>query len=189
VQGKGTFVAAPKLGERFVQQTGSIYDEMESRGLRLETIVLRQDSIPCPASVAAKLKIEPNASTCVIVRLRSIQGEKLLVSTTYVPEELCPGLARLDLTNVSLYREFKRRYGLEVAEGDRSMEAVAAGSWEARRLDVPLASPLMRLSGVMCLADGRPVEYSEVLQRGDRTRIDVSVKIESTKSQVSPQLR
>ena len=173
VQGKGTFVARPKVGERFVQRAFGIYEDMERRGLRLTTEVLRQEAIPAPEDVAARLGLRPGEPVHIIVRLRSIEGEKILLSTTYVPYALCPGLAAEDLSKDSLFRLLRQRFGLKIGRGERSLEAVAAGQWEARMLDIALASPLLRLDSAAYLPDGRPFEYSQTLQRGDRARVEL----------------
>jgi DNA-binding GntR family transcriptional regulator len=168
VQGKGTFVAKPKVGERFVQRAFGIYEDMERRGLRLTTEVVRQDVIPAPEDVAARLE-----HVHFLVRLRSIEGEKILLSTTYIPYALCPDLAGEDLSTGSLFRLLRRRYGLKIARGERTLEAVAADQWQARMLDLALASPLLRLDSAAYLPDGRPLEYSQTLQRGDRARVEL----------------
>jgi len=173
VQGKGTFVATPKVGERFVQRAFGIYEDMERRGLRLTTEVLRQEAFPAPEEVAARLGLRPGEPVHIIVRLRSIEGEKILLSTTYVPYALCPGLADEDLSAGSLFRLLRQRFGLKIGRGERSLEAVAAGQWEARMLDIALASPLLRLDSAAYLPDGRPLEYSQTLQRGDRARVEL----------------
>jgi GntR family transcriptional regulator len=173
VQGKGTFVSSPKLGERFVQRAYGFYEDMARRGLRLETQVLRQEVIPAPQDVADRLGLSLGTRVHVLVRLRSVDGEKLLISTTYVPEALCPTLVHEDLSSGSLFRLLRERYGLAIARGERSLEAVAAGQWEARLLDLALASPLLRLVSVAYLPDGRAVEYSDTLQNGGRVRVDV----------------
>ncbi len=173
IQGKGTYVTTPKLPERFVQRAFGIYEDMERRGLRLSTTVLRQSVIPATDEVAARLGLRAGAPVHVLVRLRSVEDEKILISTTYIPEALCPGLAGDDFSTGSLFRLLRDRYGLTIARGERSLEAVAAGQWEARHLDLALASPLLRLDSVAYLPDGRAFEYSQTLQRGDRARVEV----------------
>ena len=173
VQGKGTFVAAPKLEEHFVQRAFGIYEDMERRGLQLTTQVVRQEVIPASIEVANRLKIRPGESVHVLVRVRSVEDEKLLVSTTYIPAYLCPDLVHDDLSLGSLYQLLRTRYHLVIARGERSLEAVAAGQWEARLLDIALGSPLLRLDSVAYLPDGRPFEHSQALHRGDRARVEV----------------
>jgi GntR family transcriptional regulator len=173
VQGKGTFVVKPKLEERFVQRAFGIYDDMQRRGLRLETTMLRQEVVPATPEVEARLRVPRGEPMHLLERVRSVEGEKLLLSTTYIPEALCPGLVKDDLSSGSLYHLLREKYGLVIARGERSLEAVAAGQWEARLLEVALASPLLLLDTIAYLPDGQPLEYSRVLQRGDRARIEV----------------
>jgi len=173
VQGKGTFVATPKIQERFVQRAFGLYEDMERRGLSLTTVVLRQGVIPAPPEVANGLGLQPQDRVHELVRLRAVEGETLLISTNHIPEALCPGLDRTDLSSGSLYGLLRSRYGLTLAHGRRRIEAVAADSEEARLLGVALASPLLRLSSVAYLPNGRPFEYSWAVQRGDRACIDV----------------
>jgi GntR family transcriptional regulator len=62
---------------------------------------------------------------------------------------------------------------LTIARGERRLEAIAAGPWEARLLDIALGSPLLSLDSVAYLPDGQPFEHSVALQRGDRTTVEV----------------
>src|SRR5919201_5693647 len=108
---------------------------MARQGLHLETEVLRQEVIPAPEEVAARLGLQPGERVVVLVRLRSIEGEKILVSTTYVPEALCPGLVDEDLSAGSLFRLLRERYGLRIARGERTLEGGTAGQWGGRPPD------------------------------------------------------
>ncbi len=173
VQGKGTFVAKPKLPERFVQRAFGIYEDMERRGLQLSTEVLRFEVIPAPGDVANTLGLKREEHVYVLVRLRSVQNEKLLISTTYIPEMLCPNLQGEEINSGSLYTLLRTKYRLIIARGQRSLEAVAAGPWEAKLLDIALSSPLLRLDSVAYLKDGQAFEYSQTLHRGDRARVEV----------------
>ena len=173
VQGKGTFVATPKVQEHFVQRAFGIYEDMERRGLTLSTRVLSQEVTEAPPEVGRRLGLRAGEPVHLIVRLRSVEQDAILVSTTYIPHALCPALAREDLEQRSLYRLLADQYGLQIARGERRLEAVAAGPWEARLLDIALGSPLLLLDSVAYLADGRPFEHSVALQRGDRTTVEV----------------
>lgn len=185
VQGKGTFVAAPKLQEHFVQRAFGIYADMENRGLQVTTIVLRQEIIPASFEVADRLNMHANDPVHILERIRSVNNEKILVSTTYIPVHFCPELVNEDLSTGSLYHLLQTRYHLAIARGVRSLEAVAAGQWEARLLDVALSSPLLLLDSVAYLADGRVFEYSRALHRGDRARIEVEFVAGSAGDEIS----
>jgi GntR family transcriptional regulator len=173
VQGRGTFVAAPKLEERFVQRAFGLYEDLERRGITVTTRVLRQEIVDPPSEVARRLHLRKGEKAHFLVRLRFVQGEPIILSTTYIPELLCPGLAGEDLTQGSLYRLLKDHYGLVIHRGDRRLEAVAAGPQEARLLEIALASPLLLMDSVAYLANGQPFEQSVALQRGDRASAQV----------------
>jgi GntR family transcriptional regulator len=173
VQGKGTFVATPKLEERFVQRAFGIHEDMARRGITLTTQVLRQEVTEASREVARRLDLRVGESVHLIVRLRFVEREPILLSTTYVPYSLCPDLTSQDLSRHSLYRLLRERYSLAISRGERRLEAVAAGAREARLLDIALGSPLLLLESVAYLAQGRPLEYSVALQRGDRTSVEV----------------
>ena len=122
VQGKGTYVATPKLQERFIQRAFGIYEDMQRRGIQLETVVLRQEVVPAPPEVAEKLHLRPGTPVHLLERLRSVQGEKLLLSTTFIPQELCPELVHDDLSSGSLYQLLRERYGLRIGRGERILK-------------------------------------------------------------------
>lgn len=173
VQGKGTFVVERKVPERFVHRAFGLYEDMQRRGLTLTTRILRQGLVPAPAHIADRLRIPCHEPVYLLERVRSVEGEILMLSTSYIPHGLCPGLETEYRASDSLYRLLRERYGLRIARGQRDLEAVAAGEREARLLALALASPLLLLDTVTYLADGRPMEYSRVWQRGDRVRVEV----------------
>ncbi len=170
IQGKGTF---------------GFYEDMELQGQQLTTQILLQEVIPAPEVAATHLELPAGSLVHILMRLRSVQDEKILVSTTYIPEALCPGLVDDELSSVSLYRWLQTRYGLTVARAERNLEAVSAREREARLLDIPLHSPLLRLESVVYLPTGKPLEYSSTLHRGDRTRVHISF-VSSEDGQLQP---
>lgn len=62
-----------------------------------------------------------------------------------------------------------------MARGHQTIEAVAAGEYEARLLRVERGAPLIRLDSVSSLSDDTPVEYYRALHRGDRSRFEVDL--------------
>ncbi|SRR6266567_4463666 len=184
IQGKGTFIARPKLDERFIHSAFGFFEDMERQGQPLTTRIIQQEVIPAPEAVATYLQIPPETPVHCLMRLRSVQNETVLVSTTYIPQALCPDLVHDDLTEGSLYRWLQTRYGLTVARAERTIEAIAAQQREAKLLDIALYSPLLLLESVVYLPNGKPLEYSSTFHRGDRTRVSISF-VPSADSQIS----
>jgi GntR family transcriptional regulator len=176
IQGKGTFVAQPKLQERFAQRTAGFYEDMTSRGLSVETKVIEQTTIPATKNLAEKLDIAENGTVIKLVRLRLINGQQILVSTTYLPHYLCPGLEKEDLSDTSLYALLEQKYGIQLARGVRSLEAAPCTDVDADQLGIDDANiPLLVLSGIMYDQQGRVVEYTHAKHRADRSRIEIEV--------------
>jgi GntR family transcriptional regulator len=183
IKGKGTFVAEPKITEGFVQKLAGFYQDMTERGTPPVSRVLKQSVTPASAKIAAFLKLDSATPVIEIERLRFVKKEPIVLVTTYIPYSLCPELIHTDLTRQSLYAVLEKQFGLMVAHGDRSIEAVAANEREAQLLEIELRSPLILLNSVSYLEDGTPVEYYHAIHRGDRSRFTVElVRVHGQKS-------
>jgi GntR family transcriptional regulator len=137
--------------------------------------VLKQQVRPADAQVAARLNLRAGARIVEIERLRFVQDEPVVLTTTFLPHALVPGLEEADLTHRSLYEYLEAECGLALARGQRTIEAVAADARQARLLRVRKGAPLVFLQSVSYLADGRPIEYYLALHRGDRSRFEVEL--------------
>lgn len=179
-RGKGTFIAEQKINEGLVQKLTGFYQDMEDRGVQTTTQVLKMEVQPAAAKVAEKLKINEGELVYCIERLRSADGEPLLLVTTYIPASLCPGLERFDLGKQSLYKVLEKEFGLAISRGRRTIEAVSANQREAELLKIKECDPLILLNSVTYLEDGAPLEYFHAVHRGDRSRFEVElVRLES----------
>jgi len=174
-KGKGTFVAEPKITEGLIQKLTGFYQDMSSRGHKVVTQVLKQVVLPASHDVAARLALEPGAPVLQLDRLRFVDGVPLVFVTTYLPYDRCPQLLREDLTHQSLYALLEDKYGLVIARGRRTIEAVAASDTEARLLGVESGAPLLHLDSISYLEDGTPIEFYHALHRGDRSRFEVEL--------------
>jgi len=174
-KGKGTFIALPKINEGLVQKLTGFYQDMVERGLKPGTRVLHQDVGPANEKVARFLNIEPGAQVIDILRLRFINEEPIQLVTTYVPFEICPGLAQVDLTNRSLYEYLEKECGIFIAKGRRYIEAVLANDTEAELLGIERGAPLLMLDSISFSESERQIEYYHALHRGDRSRFEVEL--------------
>ena len=125
--------------------------------------------------MARFLNIEPGEKVIDIQRLRFINDEPIQLVTTYIPFELCPALATIDLTNQSLYAFLEKEGGIYITKGHRFIEAVLANEYEAGQLGIERGAPLLMLDSVSYSEDGQPIEYYHALHRGDRSRFEVEL--------------
>jgi len=174
-KGKGTFISQPKISEGLAQKLTGFYQDMVERGLKPVTKVLHQSIIPANEKVAGFLGIRPNEKVVDILRLRYINEEPIQLVTTYIPFDICPALATVDLTNRSLYEFLETECGVFITKGRRYLEAVLANESEAGLLGIERGSPLLMLDSISFSESGQPIEYYHALHRGDRSRFEVEL--------------
>jgi len=185
-KGLGTFVAEPKIRGRLVQSLTGFHDDMLAQGRTPRTVVLRQAVIPAGGKVGDRLGIPTDSRVVVIERVRSVDHEPIVFVTTYLPADLVPGLDTIDLTDSSLYQTLAARYDLHIERGRRSLESIRADDEVAARLQIEVGEPVLFLSSVTYLADGRAIEYYEASHRGDRSVLEVDLVRQRGHAEVAP---
>jgi len=174
-RGRGTFVAPPKLTERAFERLSGFFEDMVALGHPPVSQVLRQQVGTADEKVAARLNLEPGAPIVEIERLRFVEDEPVVLTTTYLPHTLVPGLETADLTRRSLYEYLQTQFGLSLARGRRTIEAVAADARQAKLLGVRMGAPLVFLQSISYLEDDQPIEFYLAFHRGDRSRFEVEL--------------
>lgn len=174
-KGLGTFVAEPKIHGRLVQSLTGFHDDMLAQGRVPRTRVLDQRVVPAPKPVASELGIPEGTPVVMIERVRSVDGEPIVLVTTYLPHARVPGLETVDLTDRSLYQTLVSAYGLVIERGRRMLESIAATDASAVELGLEPGEPILFLRSVTFTADDQAIEYYEARHRGDRTVLEVDL--------------
>ncbi|MDF2626663.1 MAG: GntR family transcriptional regulator [Symbiobacteriaceae bacterium] len=169
VQGKGTFVATPKLEQPLAGLT-SFTEDMRRRGLEPAARVISAEETVAGRKVARALGVGETASIYRLERLRLAGGEPMALEVSHIPSSFVPGLLDRGPVEHSLYRVLDERYGLQLIRANQSLEAVAANPYEAEVLKVREGTPLLLLERVSRDAQDRNIEFVRSLYRGDRYR-------------------
>ena len=177
-KGRGSFVAPPKVDEHLAQRLTGLADEVRERGGRLENRILGFGRRDAPFRIAEALGLAPGDPVIRLDRLRSVDGEPWVVTSTYLPYELCSGLLELDMTYRSLYATLEEELGLVIHHGRRTIEAALAGVERAGMLRIDPGAPVLLLQSTGYLADGRALEHFIAWHRGDRSRFEVELRRE-----------
>lgn len=168
-QGRGTHVATPKI-ERQASRLVSFTRGMQQRGFQTGARVISFEVRPAHAALAAVLLIPTAAPVYLIHRLRTLDGEPVLLEQYALSQARFPGLLGGDLERQSLYDLLRDRHRVEVQRARQSLEPLTAGEYEAEILGVPPGSALMLERRVSFDGHDRPVEHGRDLYRGDRFR-------------------
>ena len=169
IQGKGTFVSAPKI-EQSLSSFYSFSKVMKSRGLNPKDIILSLKENEARVGVAKKLQLSENNQVFELNRLRCSGDEPIILETSYIPTQLFPNLTAKMLENNSLYDVMQKEYGIYVTKAKEVFEPVLIRSHESMILQVGEGNPALLLERIAYDNQGIPVEFCRSLIRGDRCR-------------------
>ena len=169
-QGKGTFVAPPKMDLQL--RLTSFSEEMQRRGMTPGAVFLVAETVPAPVSVAKALELEPGASVHHLHRLLTADATPMAIEENWIPAEILPDLLDGPLT-FSVYDELTKA-GLPPQWGEDVIEGHTATSEEAALLGVPERSPALDITR-RTFHEHLAVDYSHSLFRADRYTLWVPV--------------
>ena len=170
VQGKGTFVAEPKIATRSPAYMG-VREQLEQMGYEIKTRLVRFEKVPASNNIAAALGIAPGDMVTFIERIRSTRGVPISLHRSYIPVALCPNLEEADLEGEQLCVIIERQFGYKPASVSESLESVPASAEEAELMQIDRGYPILMLEDVNKAADGTIIEYTKVLFRGDKVKL------------------
>ena len=168
-QGAGTFVASPRF-ERKAAEFFPFTEGIRHRGFEPGSQIISLQRLLVSPSVAEKLELTDGDEVWRFHRLRSVNGEPLLVETFSLPATMAPEMDSFDLSERSVYDVLETEYGVVVGHARLSLEAVAISEFEAELLRVPIGSPAILERHLAFDTTGRPVDYGYDVYRGDRVR-------------------
>ncbi len=177
--GKGTFVARPRIDQELVRVT-PFESTLRSKGLRPATKILGSRMVSADYEMATALAI-PLLSPLVNLTLLGLGNEQpVAYYSAYFPEKIGHKMveaARLRLsqgvsfTTYDLYNDLPE---VSPARLTQSFEAIAADDRLAEILQVSPGKPLMHITTVVYLEDGRPSEYRHSYYRADMYRFHIT---------------
>jgi len=167
VQGRGTFVESPQV-QRGVARLTSFSEEIKARGMRPGAKLLVLRMAPASGVVARRLMVEDGTPLWQVERLRLADDESIALNLSYLNLPPHVKLTRKELIEeVSLWALLEKK-GIKMVEADKTIEATVAGKEYAKLLKVPEGAPLLLVEGVVYAGGGQPIEFHQIIGRGDR---------------------
>ncbi|MER5914361.1 GntR family transcriptional regulator [Streptomyces sp. NPDC001982] len=173
IQGKGTFVARPKLYRTLLLTSHT--EDMKAQGLEPASQVLEMGQIEADGKLAGLLGIAVGESVLRIERLRLASGEPMAIETTHLSTRRFPRLRQSLATYSSLYTALAEVYGVHLTEAEEAIETSLATPREAALLATDVGLPMLLLSRHSRDAQGTPVEWVRSVYRGSRYKFTVTL--------------
>lgn len=166
-QGRGTFVAQPKLMQ--VRQLTSFSQDLTSEGWRPGSVVLDISELPADGGLRDRLGVPLGSPVQRVERLRTAADEPIAHEIAHLPGPL-PGLAEELAARGSLYVTLKEVYGVVLDVVEDTVETALADPEHAELLGCDTGLPMLLIHRTAWDVDGRLAEWTRSVFRGDRFR-------------------
>lgn len=175
----GNFVAAPRFEFDHASLPG-FTEQMRRFAVEPGAQVLSATTSRPDAEVSRALGVRRTDPVHQIMRVRTANGEPIVLEEAYLPAAVFPGMLSENLQG-SLY-SLMRGYGHAPRSADERIEATPATAAQAGVLGVEPASPLLLIVRTSFADNGTAVEFSRDYHRSDRT----AIRIQSRADRVGP---
>lgn len=171
-QGRGTFVAEPKM-RRKSDTVYSFTSEISAMGLTPSSTLIEFAVIESPPEVVKILELSnPKTPVFRFTRVRNVDGEPLILETSFYPQFIYPKLTRELLQTHSFY-SLLYEVGVVPFSAVDSYEAVVMGQKEAEMLGCKPGACAFSAQRRTRTEAGMVYEFTQSLIRADRVKLDV----------------
>ena len=177
-QGKGTYVAIPKVEQKLTRIT-TFENTMLTMGLKPETLIQSCRALPNDPYISGMLGL-PAASDMINIRLMGLgSGEPMVLYSSYFEYEFGKSLVK----KAEELAENKKAFSsLDLYDWDRgpfpssvrqTLEAVEADEWISGLMKLKKGTTLMQITSIFHDKSGVPIEYRKASYRGDKYKFYV----------------
>lgn len=167
INGKGSFVTEPQARPDLGLLTG-FYEHMRTRGHVSRGKLISVREIKAPSAVATALGVPQGSLLSRATLVKTVDGTKVAYGHVIGPTQLLDRLLVHDVEFNDALLLLEAQLGYRLQYHDIEAQAIAANKEHAKRLEVDVGTPLLRVSFVPHDIERHPLLYSEFVFRGDR---------------------
>lgn len=177
MQGKGTFVAPPKL-KQGVLRILDFSDLAKQNGLKITSDLLVKKIIQPPPHVLKHLGIQAEEQVIWIQRLINVNHIPILRESSYLSIKRFPDLVETYDGHLEPREFINVHYGVKISRVQETFEPVILEDEEAQLLGTQGGFPALWIEINAYEGQGNPVAYITALMRGDRCRTYIDLVLE-----------
>ena len=182
IPGQGTYVACEKFCEN-ADGSISFSSSWNQAGHRVSSKLIHFAVADSNLKTSQLLGVPLGSRVYELRRIRLIDDIPISIETSYLLEEMCPGLNRFDFRRSrGLYQTLKEEYGIEIVQQQQNIRATKLREEEADLLCSDPGASAFYVSAVGIAKDGKSIERSLSVTRADRYAISYHVKINPVKN-------
>lgn len=175
IQGKGSFVSAPKAFQNISQLQG-FAEAMTNLGHEVFNIVKSFRFIPATPQIASKLKVSVNSTVVEIMRIRLLDRTPVSFELSYLPEAIGLALQEINLSSRDVFLAIEEDLSIPLGHADLSIDATLADETLSELLQVEINAPLLRVERLTHNHEGHPIDFEYLYFSGEsfqyRLRVD-----------------
>lgn len=175
VQGKGVIINEKPLQPNPLINA-SFFKEIERLGMKPSSEVVSQVIVQPSPEISRILQLNHNENLLSIKRLIKGDSIPLAVAVTHLPEQLFPGIATADLTEMALYDLIIKKYKIVIDKVQESFEPVLPDEETARLLYLNALKPSLLVHRIS-YSSSKPVDYTTLLVNANRCRYTLELPI------------
>jgi len=167
IQGKGTFVSAPKSFQNISELQG-FAEAMTDLGHEVFNVVKEFRFIPATPHIASKLKVSVNSTVVEIKRIRLLNRKPISFELTYLPEAIGTALQQINLSTRDVFLAIEEDLSIALGHADLNIDATLADEELSELLQVDLHAPLLRVERLTHDHAGHPIDFEYLYFSGER---------------------
>jgi GntR family transcriptional regulator len=170
-RGRAPVVRRTGFSQSFDQLVSfSVWARLLGRAPSARTLELARR--PADAEAAEQLGVEPGAAVFEYKRVRLLDGEPMMIERTAMIESVGRLLLDCDLDRGSVYEQLGDR-GVQFAEAQQTIAAIAADSEDANLLGIARRAPMLEVRRRALDPEGTALEWARDRYRGDAFEITI----------------
>ncbi|MDP4160293.1 MAG: GntR family transcriptional regulator [Bacillota bacterium] len=170
-QGKGTFVATPKL-DNIVFEINDFNEDIKKRGLNYKTTLLEAKIVRADENLRAKFQItEENKRFLFFRTVLSAESERLSYEVKYTTYSKSKPILESELKDPSLPGLVAAHTEYLPVSSKKVLQVAVCTEEEALILGISPQSPVFLIEQTIFDTELRPVGWSKAVYRGDRYKL------------------
>ncbi|MCK0768992.1 UTRA domain-containing protein [Chromohalobacter canadensis] len=170
---RGWFIAPSRLHYDLLAGL-AFHDMVESQQRQASTLLLSASTVPAPLHIARRLWLSEGSAVQRIVRVRAIDGRRVLYVEHHLRPDCFPGILDFDLAQHSLTALYRHEYAIRIARVDYELGSTIFGGPAGEALHATPGTAAQRITRINRDQNGRVVDCDDEYWRHDAIELALS---------------
>ncbi|WP_338232216.1 GntR family transcriptional regulator [Companilactobacillus muriivasis] len=156
---------------------GSMSRELQMDNRNSEIIEYSKEIVEVSTKKIQKFfKLEKGSKLIRLIRFRRNNGVPISYEVAYMDYQKFPKIMDVNFDDKSLYKTLEKYYSIKVAYGREEISCVKSDDDKSSVLEIPLETPLFKVSSYNYDDEDNPVEHTDQYLAGDKFKYILSAK-------------